>query len=141
MKHFIVNDTILFVFYIEAISSLCTVFKDHFDFKTRLVLKCKRSKTKWKSVITEYTLSMVINKNAYGTSICKQNVRDKTKRKQTKNEENSVQYMFGFSQKIKKRKNPGYTLRFYIRRSYIIPTAPSFSIFTVSQKKKKSMSR
>lgn len=40
VKYFIVNDNILFVFYIEeAIASLCTISKDHFDFKNRLDLK------------------------------------------------------------------------------------------------------
>lgn len=95
MKHFIVNDNILFVFYTEeAIASSCTISKDHFDFSIRLELKCKTSKAEWKSVITQYTLSMLINKNAYDTSICKQeNFRGTTKTKQTKNDENTIQYI------------------------------------------------
>lgn len=37
---------------------------------------------------------MLLNKNVYGIRICKEeNFRGTTKRKQTKNEENTVQYM------------------------------------------------
>lgn len=57
MKYFIVNDNILFVFYIdEAIASLCTISKEHFEFNSRLELT--GYKAKWTSVIAEYTLSV-----------------------------------------------------------------------------------
>lgn len=57
MKYFIVNDNILFDFYKdEAIASLYTISKEHFDFNNRLELR--GYKAKWKSVITEYTLSV-----------------------------------------------------------------------------------